>query len=186
MPSQTNTPTDLDRHLIDTVARIREGIDISVKQRETCNRRFEEWCEVLTKKYHSDQFEAFSAEDTAAHYLNAWRMAVIDPQRHGGWPYQHGGLVQSLDPIRQRPRARDDPFLMAAVIIPAYESGETEYAVWMYRRLARSDAFWTRQLDAFIKRADRYHMGAHNFRALLKEAETAGTQPPAPDVYRRQ
>ena len=175
-------PTEFERLLIETVAQIKDGKAISTERREMCSRRFGEYCGELTKKNHSDQFDDFPPEDNVAHYLNAWRMAVINREGHGGWPLRHGGRYKALEPIRQRLAGTDDPFLMAAVIIPALENGEIDYAVWTYRKLARRDAFWARQTLAIMEAESAG--GSPLFISHLKEIEAVATRPPPQDVYR--
>ena len=184
--SHTNAPasTELEQLLVDTIVQMSGGKTITAEQRERCFQGFGAYCKELKKKDPSDMFDNLPEKDNVAHYMNSWRMAVINPEGYGGWVFHHGGRDRALEPIRHRLATTEDPFLLAAVIVPASQNGETEYAVWAYHRLARKDPFVARQALALIM-ANRSG-GSVQFVSLLKEVDAEAAKPPGPNVYRRQ
>lgn len=89
--------------------------------------------------------------DQAEHYVQALKMSVIDPERHGGWPYRHAQLKSVYLPLQKQVRADAEPVRLAAVVIPALVNGEVDEAAQACRWLAALDPFWFGYITGLVR-----------------------------------
>ncbi len=99
-----------------------------------------------------NQMGAVENHNYAAYYLNCWRMAVLDPRNHGGWPTRNF-LVKQVYSVLRNSLVDDSipPPWLAAVVFPALFNDCLPEAVQAYRRLETADPFWAAQVRSRVQ-----------------------------------
>ena len=136
----------LDDKLDSAVAQLMAGVAPNQQVKDDCHQQFLAYFHELCRKNNTSTIDGFPPEDAASHYVNALKMSVIDPDRHAGWPYRHDGRKAAFPILKKRLAESNEPVLMAAVIIPALDNGEVQYARDVYRALSARNEFWAHYL----------------------------------------
>lgn len=161
----------VEAHLADVVARLARGEALGTGERNACHERFAAYFAEVRRRTGAEDLYGVSRQDSAEHYVISILMAVIDPERHGGWPTRHVRLQEMLEPLKAGAAASDRPAWRAAVIIPAIAAGETDTAVASYEALARKDPFLAGYILGCVK---QYGGGGRAKADFLAKVEKSG------------
>jgi len=131
------TEEEIEKELDAVAEKVFSGQGLTQKERDHAHSRFQTFAAELSRNSELD-----GPGRSAAHYVNAMKMAVIDPERHGGWPYRHASRREAFSAIRKRMESEDDAALTAAAIIPAIDNGQVDYAVQTYQKLTKRHEKW--------------------------------------------
>ena len=127
---------DFDQLLKAKIAKIEKGQRLTQEEKDECHNQFQNYREELAKKYGTDKIVEWSPEDQARHYVNTVTLAVIDFERHGGWPVKHAGMRESYPFVKEMLEEHEESRLMVALIVPALYNNNEQLAVSTYNKLA--------------------------------------------------
>ena len=139
--SRNGAPGEIEKELDAVAEKVLSGQGLTQKERDNAHRRFMDLSAELDKRAELDRLGR-----TAAHYVNALKIAVIDPERHGGWPFKHADRRESFSAIKKRLETEDGAALTAAAIIPAIDNGQVDYAVRTYQKLTKRHEQWAKYI----------------------------------------
>lgn len=151
MALASQAPAQLDQQLDSQISKLMAGVTLTQSAKDDSNQQFVAYFNDLCTKNKVTRIGDFLPEDAATHYVYAIQMSVIDPERHGAWPIQHGGRKAAFPILKKRLAESNEPVLMAAVIIPALDNGEVKYACDMYRALSAKNEFWAHYILKVIQ-----------------------------------
>ncbi len=125
------------------VAKVLAREALTQEEREVCHEAFGVYLNRLLAANEAADITGCSAEDRASYYVNAIKMALIDPERHAGWPWRHAARRSVFPVLRKRLETSDEPFLLAAAIISAIENKDAAYAADACKKLRAKQGFLT-------------------------------------------
>ena len=138
---------------------------------------------ILFEKHNVGDNAKLPEPDRTDYFLNAIKMSLLDPKRHGGWAFR-SPLSQAVRlELLHRLERRYDPFLAFSALFPALKRGETDYAVGAHEALVSSDAFLA---DKVIEWSAEYQSGALDWLGghYLKTGQTNKVQQVVADARR--
>jgi hypothetical protein len=147
-------PAKLNQVASAALKKLTAGQSLSQKERDDCHAAYQEYYLALVKRVRNadNLLNVALVGDSAEHYVQALKMAVIDPERHGGWPYRHAAIKRIYPVLQKQAMADTDPVRLAAVIIPAIVNGRTDEAVQTYQWLVARDRFWSGYIVEVIRK----------------------------------
>ncbi|MEI6166270.1 MAG: hypothetical protein WCS52_03670 [bacterium] len=155
-PSSSGQASIADPYLLGCMNEIMAGHKLSDDQISTCEKRFSDRKNELKKQTPANQ--EFSGRAAAIFYVNAICMAVICPDRHGGWPTRYDGRSEAVTPLRDLAKDTEDPLLRMAVIMAQLSDPKNSNDVWnnlkqaeeAYWRLRHDHPEWANQILKFL------------------------------------
>ena len=172
-----DTNVVLDVMLDLKIDKLTSGGNLTGQEREDCQAAFIAYQTVLHKKYRTENRLDFPKEEILRHYVLAVRMSMIDSVRHAGWPFRHEARMSLFQPLRDILHTNSQPIYLAAVMVPALDNGDTQYAVQAYRTLQTTNAFMARHMQGLIE--NNYMKGsayAREFSELVNVSTTTVSQ----------
>jgi hypothetical protein len=131
------------------IARLKKGKTVSLADQERCQTIFMKYYEHWKAKYGTIPSSVGHAE----YYLIACKMAVINPERHGGWPYRYSNTSEAYAGLMEFLKAKEDAFVLSCAIIAAVRVGDDEFAHYALRRLEVVDPLWSNYTYNILDRA---------------------------------
>lgn len=132
--------------------RVLSGETLPAETIAACHQQFLDYYETLRAKNKAQDLYGLSDEDNAAHYVNAIKLAVIDPKQHGGWPVRHVGISRAYAVIKTRLQTEGDASLMVAAIVPAIANDDAAFAIAVYKKLQAKDSAWAKYILTTVQR----------------------------------
>ena len=131
--------------------RIRIENKISKEEKKQCMDTFKKYYESLTKKYGTRNNTKFAEPDRTEFYINAVKMAFVNPQYHGGWPFHSSLRHRVLGNLKKRIEEEEDPFIMFCALFPVIDYEDRKYALDLYRKMAKKDSFLAQKAVEWLK-----------------------------------
>ncbi|NLN01997.1 MAG: hypothetical protein GX174_08870 [Lentisphaerae bacterium] len=139
--ASTQELADISKQLDQAITALRSGRQPTAAEQARNQDAFMRLESILFRKHDVRDNAVLPEPDRTDYYLNAIKMSLLDPKRHGGWAFR-SPLSQAVRlELLHRLDRRYDPFLAFSALFPALKRGETEYAVGAYEALAASDPF---------------------------------------------
>lgn len=147
------------------LARLAKGVGMTDTEKQACHVLWQNLTRQMIRQTlpqaspesETIPFNKMSPQTLASHYIISIKIAMIDEARHRGWPYHHPGLRQSeklINELAKRIRNNNDPYALAAAVIPAYHAGEYGFGYLALENLKARDRFLYRKTLAFLKNID--------------------------------
>ena len=129
----------------EAIQKLRDGKDLPAEERKKCSNAFVQYYEALSKKYETNNNTAFPEKVGTEFYINAMKMALIDPSQHGGWAFRSPLRMTILSGLKKRIEEKNEPFAIFGAIFPSLDSGDQEYAAQAMNKLIKDDQFLAKQ-----------------------------------------
>ncbi len=131
----------------DFLQNMREGQHLTQDDRERANRRFSSYFNELSAKHGVQSNYRFGEPDRTEFYVNAVKMAIIDPNKHGGWPVRSGISRMVYRNLQQQIKEEFDAYRLLSAALPALqETGNSGYAIKAFETLLEKDPFLAKHL----------------------------------------
>jgi len=124
--------------MLPILCEIINGKPISPQDKEKWLEIFSQYNTTLFEKYKTSNFN-FPEPDRTTFYINANKMAIISPLKHGGWPFISTLRLYVLDELKTMIEKDNDPFVVYCSIFPALYRGENEYAAKSFDELMETE-----------------------------------------------
>ena len=134
----------------EAIQKLRAGKDLPAEEREKCSNAFAQYYEDLSKKYETTNNTDFPEKVGTEFYINAVRMALIDPSQHGGWAFRAPLRMTILSGLKKRIEEKNEPFAIFGAIFPSLDSGDQEYAAQAMNKLIKDDQFLAKQAGTWL------------------------------------
>lgn len=146
---------NLSKTLDKFVQKLREEGTLPAEDLETIEKtwdKYEKW------RHKQDSARKFTDEDLVAHYLNSWKMAMLIPVNHGGWPTRHAFAKRSFNILSHQVEANvDDPELLAAFVCSALFNNKVNDALITFKELKAKDLLWADHAMNNARKIARYY-----------------------------
>jgi hypothetical protein len=126
------------------------GEKLDQKTYNECITKFREYRARLRAK-NAGKPPAETVEENAAFYCQAYLMAIIAPDEHGGWPFRYDKLDTIYPTLKKELENKDDTLIMASIIILAINKKDLEYANKVYKKLHEKDPKLSKYANQYIK-----------------------------------
>ena len=123
------------------IDKVRNGGVIPVEEVVNCSKAFIQYYDDLSVKNDTRNNNEFSENDRVEFYINAVKMAIIDPTNHHAWPFRSELRFTVLNGLKKEIEQCNDSFALFCSIFPALDNGEQEYAVEAFKKLVERDEF---------------------------------------------
>ncbi len=147
---QAAIPDPTNAHRLEMANKVLDGQKLDAKTFNDCLGKFKEFRARMKAKYPVKP-PVFTEEDDAIFYCQAYLMAIIDPDDHGGWPFRFKGLNNVYAPLKKELEKKDDTLIMAAIIIPAVKNNDIDYATKVFKKLHEKDPKLSKHANEYIK-----------------------------------
>ncbi len=147
---QAPLPDPTIAHRLEMANKVLAGEKLDEKAVNESITKFKEFRKRLKAKYPIKPV-VFTREDDALFYCQAYLMSIVAPGEHGGWPYRYEGVNRVYAQLKKELEKKDDTLIMAAIIIPAVNNNDMEYATNIYIKLHEKDPNLSKYAHQYIK-----------------------------------
>lgn len=123
------------------VARREQGETLNDEELKAARNAFNKYTQALTTEYMTADRAEWPVEGATRFYMAATKISILDKKRHGGWMYRYARRQESFPLLKSQIEQSNDPFLLLAVIVPAIDTGEVDYACSSYSNLVSRRPF---------------------------------------------
>jgi hypothetical protein len=134
----------------DAIQKMRSGKELPAEEIKKCSAAFAQYYEDLSKKYETENNTDFPDTVRVEFYINAVKMAMINPSEHGGWPTVSPLRMEALSGLKKRIEDKNEAFAILGAIIPSLDSGDQGYAAEAMNKLSKNDPFLSQQAGKWI------------------------------------
>ncbi|MCA1808312.1 MAG: hypothetical protein LC725_02445 [Lentisphaerae bacterium] len=142
------------------IERLAQGEVLGEEDVEQARKIWKTYNDRLRLDLKQEELKLIETLDCMGYYVNALRMAAIDPQDHGGWPTRFAyiyGIHSSLQhQVEAMPEQAD---MLVALIIPAICRSQTDEALKAYKQLRVLDEFRADWIVRIVQLHSDRHIG---------------------------
>ena len=92
----------------------------------------------------------FNDEMVVDHYIFSLKMAVINPNYFGGWPFGHADTARVYGILKGKVSEDSNPAEVAAAILTSIRSNDIRFARSLYRKLIDKDKDWATYVTYYV------------------------------------
>jgi hypothetical protein len=123
------------------IAKLRAGEQLTQEEIAACEAEKSVYFEMLCERNETRSNTRFSPEDRRDCYLVMIRMALIDFQNHGGWPFRSSLCRLVHKELKALTETSTDPFVHFCAVFPSFHKRDIEHAVASFKMVEKNDPF---------------------------------------------